>query len=132
MALSVLFETGTPSMADKANTYYDAKIMDFYRSIPSTRDKTVFLGGQPDYYYAAAAKAGDTWFAGIVNSVISDTVSIDLSFLGSGEYDAEIFTDTGSNGKDVAREVRTVTAGTTLTFDLRENGGVAIRFMKKA
>lgn len=27
MALSVLFETGTPSMADKANTYYDAKIM---------------------------------------------------------------------------------------------------------
>lgn len=67
-----------------------------------------------------------------MNSVISDTVSIDLSFLGSGEYDAEIFTDTGSNGKDVAREVRTVTAGTTLTFDLRENGGVAIRFMKKA
>ena len=132
MALSVLYESGTPSMADKANTYYDSKIMDFYRAVPATRDKTVFLCGQPDYYYAAATKSGDSWFAGIVNSVVSDTVEIDLSFLGSGEYEAEIFTDTGTNGKDVAREVRTVTAASKLSFELRENGGVAIRFTKKA
>ena len=92
----------------------------------------MFLCGQPDYYYAAATKSGDSWFAGIVNSVVSDTVEIDLSFLGSGEYEAEIFTDTGTNGKDVAREVRTVTAASKLSFELRENGGVAIRFTKKA
>ena len=35
-----------------------------HRAVPATRDKTVFLCGQPDYYYAAATKSGDSWFAG--------------------------------------------------------------------
>lgn len=128
MALAFMFESGAPSLGDKSEAYANADITDYYKTIPALRDRTVFLGGRPDYYYASAVKAGDIWYAGAINGVIEDTVTIDFSFLGSGTYTAEIFTD-ASDGSAVQREVRSISAGDSLTFLLAANGGVAIRLL---
>jgi len=128
MALAFMFESGAPSLGDKSEAYANADVTDYYKTIPALRDKTVFLGGRPDYYYASAVRTGDIWYAGAINGVIEDTVTIDFSFLGGGSYTAEIFTD-ASDGRSVVREVRTVSAGDSLTFTLAANGGVAIRLI---
>ena len=131
MALSVLYESGAPSMADYASAYRNALIYSFYKSIPSLREKTVFLGGQPDYYYSAAVKAGDYWFVGIVNAMFEDKTTIDFSFLDDGEYTAEIYTD-AEDGRSVVKETVTVTKNDNRTFDLLEKGGAVIRLQKKS
>lgn len=131
MALSILYESGSPSMGDYPSAYRNATIYSFYKSIPSLREKTVFLGGQPDYYYSAAVKAGDYWFVGIANALIEDTVTINFSFLDDGEYTAEIYTDDES-GRSVVKETVTVTKNDSRTFNLLAKGGAVIRLQKKS
>ena len=105
MALAVLFESGLPSMADFAEVYYDDTIMDFYKAIPSIRDEIVFLGGEPDYYYCAAIKAGDDWFVACVNSVSKSKVEIDFSFLGAGNYITDFYTDSEDGVVKTQKEI---------------------------
>lgn len=131
MALAVLFESGMPMMGDYPSVYKDNTVYSFYKSIPALKQKTVFLGGRPDFYYAAAAKTEDYWFVGIINSTVEDTVTIDFSFLEDGQYLAEIFTDVDETGKEVTKETIVVTNGDSKTFDVFAKGGVAIRLTKQ-
>lgn len=130
MALAYMFESGSPSLGDKSKVYAEADITDYYKNIPVLRDKTVFLGGRPDYYYASAVKSGKMWYAGAINGVIEDTVTIRFDFLEEGEFEAEIFTDE-ADGKSVKREIRTITANDEISFHLAASGGVAIRLTAK-
>ena len=132
MALAVLFESGMPMMGDYPSTYRETDIYSFYKSIPSLRQKTVFLGGQPDYYYAAAVQTEKYWFVGIVNSIYDDSATIDFSFLDEGNYTAEIFTDVDANGKEIAKETITVTNETVKEFKLFGKGGAVVRLTKQS
>ena len=129
MALAVLFESGIPAMADYSNIYYQPNIRSFYSSLPSVRDETVFLCGEPDGYYCAAVRAGETWFVGGANSIVESTVSVDFSFLGEGSYEVEFFNDDGNGG--VTRRRMTVNADTVQTVTMIANGGFAM-LVKKA
>lgn len=120
MALAVLFESGTPSMADKSITYLWDYLNDFYRAIPTLRDETIFLCGLPDENYCAAIRAGDEWFVAGLNSVIESTVDIDFSFLGEGTYDVVKFTD-GDNG--IVRNEGTIDASHTESITMQADGG---------
>ena len=128
MALSVLYESGTPSMADYSETYMNEDIYEFYKAIPSLRDKTLFLSGKPDEYYIGAVLSGGEWFVGGINSVLESDVSVDFSFLGDGEYKAELFTDDQS-GKKTVRTEMTVRKGDILDLSLLERGGFAMRLV---
>lgn len=128
MALAVLFESGIPSMADYAETYQQIKINEFYRSIPSARDETVFLCGELDGYYCAAIRAGDEWFVAGANSIIESTVTIDFSFLGEGSYQAEYFNDDGEGS--VVRRSMTVTSDSRQNVTMIANGGFVMRLQK--
>lgn len=130
IALAVLFESGLPMMGDYTATYRDLDIYSFYKSIPSLREKTVFLGGKPDYYYAAAVKTEKYWFVGIANSLFEDTATVNFSFLDDGEYTAEIITDADEAGKTIKKETITVNNKTVKEFKLFAKGGVAIRLSK--
>ena len=128
MALAVLFESGIPSMADYAETYQQIKINEFYRSIPSARDETVFLCGELDGYYCAAIRAGDEWFVAGANSIIESTVTIDFSFLEEGSYQAEYFNDDGEGS--VVRRSMTVTSDSRQNVTMIANGGFVMRLQK--
>lgn len=130
MALAVLYECGSPSMADYAETYADADINAFYKSIPSARDDTVFLCGELDGYYCAAVKAGDEWFVAGINSILESEVSVDFSFLGDGTYSAELFTDAAGSTREVTRTEKTVDKSTVETLRLPKNGGFVYRLVK--
>ena len=120
MALAVLCESGTPSMADTPEEYLWDYLNDYYRAIPTLRDDTVFLCGFPDEYYCAAIRAGDEWFVAGINSLIESTVEIDFSFLGEGSYDAVVFTD-GEDG--IVRSSDTVDSSTVKQITMQADGG---------
>ena len=130
MALAVLFESGMPMMGDYSATYKDTTIYSFYKSIPSLKQQTVFLGGQPDFYYCAAVQTEKYWFVGAINASFEDSVTIDFSFLDEGSYKAEIFTDADEAGKKVNKETVTITKNDVKTFKLFAKGGLVIRLSK--
>ena len=124
MALAVLFESGQPSMADYTNTYLkNSDIIDFYKSIPSLRDETVFLCGELDGYYVAAVRAGDDWFVAGANSTSPNQIKLDFSFLGSGEYEANVFLNDERDRNVITKTVKTITKDSKEDVAMIKNGG---------
>lgn len=129
MALAVLFESGAPSMADYVNAYQNRDLYSLYKSIPSVREETVFLGGKLDYYYCAAVKSEKYWFVAGANSLVKNNFTVDFSFLDDGEYTAEIFTEADEES-DVTRTVTMVTKNDKKTITMLAKGGFVIRLSK--
>lgn len=130
MALAVLFESGLPSMADFAEVYYDKTINELYKAIPTLRDEIVFLGGEPDYYYCAAIKAGDDWFVACINSVVASSVNIDFSFLDAESYSTDFYID-GEDGI-VIKTQKDISSSTVETINVVRNGGFVYHIKKQA
>lgn len=132
MALAVLFESGSPSMADWETTYKEVQISEFYKSIPSRHDDTKFLCGELDSYYVGAVRSGENWFVGGVNALIDTTVTVDFSFLEEGKkYEAEIFINDASDNQKVVRRVGEITNKSKEMIKMIKNGGFAIRLTPK-
>ncbi len=134
VALAVLFESGSPSMADVAETYYYEMFNELFKSVPARHDDTVFLSGEPDDYYCAAIRSGEDWFVAAANSFDDKTLSIDLSFLNDGEYKLIKYTD-ADNANDrkveiVKQDGGRVTKSNTLSVKMYENGGFVLHFKK--
>lgn len=139
LAMSVLFESGLPSMADLPEAYLGTNVQEFFTTLPALRDKTVYLGGRLDSHYMAAVKGGDYWYVGVANSIVEQDLTIDFSFLDDdGTYVAEIYADkqdaetASENGKSLVISTITVTKESKETFHILEKGGLAIRLYKKA
>ncbi len=132
MALAVLFESGTPSMADFEKTYRQEQIKAFYQSIPARHDDTKFLCGELDSHYVGAVRSGENWFVGGVNSVIDTMVKVEFSFLDPGKtYEAEIFINDPTDNKAVIRRIKDITSTSVENIDMVKNGGFAIRLTPK-
>ena len=132
MALAVLFESGIPSMGDYDTEYYNETVNSFYKAVPAKHDETIFLGGEPDMYYCAAIKAGDEWFVACINSVVQNTVNFDLSFLGAGEYTADVWTDVAGNNTAVTKTQKTLSSASTETVEVGGNCGFVYHIYKQA
>ncbi len=133
MALAILFECGTPSMADFEYTYTQDQIIDFYKNLPARHDDTKFLGGELDSYYVGAVRAGENWFVGGVNSVLDTMATVDFSFLDSDKtYEAEIFVNDPTDNKAVLKVIKNVKSTDKEVIDMFKNGGFAIRLTPKA
>ena len=129
MALAVLFESGAPSMADKADIYYEEPFIDYYASIPAAREKTLFLCGELDRYYVAAVKAGDYWFVAGACATNDRTASIDFTFLDDGNYEATIYED-DIETDSIKTSTQTITKSDKKELSMTANGGFVIRLKK--
>lgn len=132
MALAVLYESGVNTMADVRSAYLDSEVRDFYMSVPALRDETLFLGGEPDSCYYAAVRVGDEWFVAGINGILSQTVTVDFSFLGDGEYEATVFTDAEEDARSVVKSQKTLTAASSEQIAMAANGGFVIRLTPRA
>ncbi len=132
LAMYVVYEAPLEMLADSPTAYMkEQESTDFITQIPTTFDETVALDGKVGEYVAMARRKGDNWFAGGMTNWTAREMTIDLSFLGTGTFEAELFKD-GVNAEkdptDYAIEVKTVKAGDKLTINLSNGGGWAIKF----
>ena len=96
-----------------------------------TWDETRVLNGRPARFVTIARRSGREWYVG---SITWDSRDIDLplSFLGPGQYRAEVYADgpnAATNAKDSVLEKRPVDAATVLHLKLAPGGGAAIRLV---
>ncbi len=134
LAMYVIYEVPLQMLSDNPTIYMkEQECTDFITSVPVCFDETIALDGKVGEYAALARRKRDVWFAGAMTNWDPREMTIDLSFLGPGEYRAIIFRD-GINAdrqaSDYVRETRTVSSSDALKFKLFPGGGWSARFEK--
>jgi alpha-glucosidase len=100
---------------------------DLLRHLPSTWDETIVLpGSEIGKTVAFARRRGQAWYIGVLNGAEAATLPMDLSFLGEGPWQAEVFGDDPDEPATFKRESKVVTAGDTLTVSMSPRGGAVV------
>ena len=131
LALYVLYEAPFNMLADSPTNYMEEpESTDFIASVPTTFDETIALDGKVGEYAAIARRKEDTWYVGAITNWDERELTLDLSFLPEGNYEAVIFKDginADRDGTDYKREVIKVNSEDQLNIQLQEGGGWAAK-----
>ena len=130
VALFVVFESPFQMVADDPGAYENQKELEFVRAVPTTWEETRAVNGQPAKYITLARRHGADWFVGGITDWDAREIEVPLSFLGSGSFTADIFSDApdaASRPKNTVREQRRVTSTGVLKMKLAPGGGFAMR-----
>jgi alpha-glucosidase len=133
LAMYVVFEAPIQMVADHPAAYKDQPAFDFIRKTPATWDETRVLAGYPGDYIVMARRSGESWFIGAMTDWNARTIEIPLSFLGPGNYTAEIYADSADANtapKNVSITRQPVTSAGKLRAVLAGGGGYAVRLAK--
>jgi alpha-glucosidase len=135
MAMYIVYEGPLQMLADNPTIYMkEQECTDFIAKIPTTFNETVALDGKFSEYAVIARKKDNAWYAGAMTNWNSRDILIDFSFLGEGNFMAEIFkdgTNADRNATDYKKEIIPVTSLQKLTIHLAPGGGFAIRIVKQ-
>ena len=96
LALTVLYESGLQHLADRPESFLaqPKEVQTFLGQLPTVWDETRYVSGYPGESAVLARRSGNIWYvAGINGSDESQTLTTDLSFLGSGQRCAQMFAD---------------------------------------
>jgi alpha-glucosidase len=134
MAMYVLFEAPFQMLADNPTTYMkEQECTDFIAKTPTTFDETIALDGKVGEYAAIARKKGDIWFVGAMCNWTPIELTLDFSFLGSGNYQAVVFKDginADRDATDYKKEVIKISATDKLKILMAPGGGWVARIEK--
>jgi len=127
MAMYITFEAPLQMLADSPTKYMqNQECTDFIAQIPTTFDETIALDGQLGQYTLIARRKGTTWYLAAMTDWTPRDLTVNLSFLGSGLYQADIFAD-GINAAKEATDYqhihKTVSSTNRLNIHLSSGGG---------
>jgi alpha-glucosidase len=131
-ALFVVLESELQMVADSPDAYDGQKELEFIKAVPANWDETRVINGVPPKYITLARRSGKDWFVGSITNEDAREIEVPLSFLGSGAYDAEIYSDgpkAATEPKDSVVAKQRVDAKTVLKLKLAPAGGSAIRLV---
>ena len=94
LAKYVIFESPLQMLADAPTAYQkEEPTMKFLKAVPTVWNETVVLSATIANHVVMARRKGDTWFIGGMTANEGQTISIDLSFLGSGNFAMDVWRD---------------------------------------
>ncbi len=131
LAMYVVFESPLSMMADNPTNYLrEPESTAFIASVPTVFDQTVALDGELGEFVAIARRKGDDWYVGAMTNWNEREIELNFSFLGEGNYSAEIFKDginADRNAADYKRELMNVTNKSIVKVKMAPGGGWAAR-----
>jgi alpha-glucosidase len=135
LAQYVVFEVPFQMLSDGPSVYrQEQESTDFITSVPTTFDESLPLDGQVAEYAVIARRKGETWYVGAMTNWTPRDLTIDLSFLEVGQYQAVVFAD-GVNADreatDYKKTIAPVVAGQKLSVHLAPGGGWAAIISRK-
>jgi len=134
LAMYVVYESPLQMLADSPSNYREApEAMQFLGPVPSVWDETRVLDGRLGDYVVVARRHGDTWYLGAMTDWTGRELQIDTSFLGAGDWTANVWADPPDHpavGSESYRTTATVHAGARARFTLAPGGGLAAVFRR--
>jgi alpha-glucosidase len=135
LAQYVVFEVPFQMLSDSPSIYVqEQESTDFITRIPTVFDETVPLDGKIAEYVVTARRKGEAWYVGAMTNWTPRDLTIDLSFLKAGKYEAVVFAD-GVNADreatDYTKTIVPVSGGEKLKVHLAPGGGWAAILTRK-
>ncbi len=135
LAMYVVFESPLQMLCDNPSNYYkEPECMEFLSVVPSVWDDTKVLKGQVGDYVAIARRSGDTWYIGAMTDWDARDLSLDLDFLGDGNYSMSVWKDgvnADKHAADFAQENQDVNSASKINIKMAPGGGWAAIIEKK-
>lgn len=134
LAEYVIFESPLNMLCDSPYNYMrEDECTKFIANIPTVWDETVSINGEIAKYLTIARRKGGVWYLGSLTNWDERELTVDLSFLGDGNYKAEIFCD-GKNANRIASDYKKlempVPTDRKLNIKMASGGGYAMKIMK--
>ncbi|RZK58496.1 MAG: glycoside hydrolase family 97 protein [Pedobacter sp.] len=135
LAQYVVFESPLNMLCDSPTNYEkEQESTDFISAIPTVWDQTIALEGEIGKFVAIARQKANTWYVGGMTNWDARKLELDLSFLGEGNYVAEVYRD-GANADRIAsdykKETTTIPTNRKMTLSMAKGGGFAMKITKK-
>ena len=135
LAEYVIFESPLNMLCDSPNNYEkEPECTQFIAEIPTIWDNTLALNGEIGQYVSIARRKDGIWYVGSLTNWDGRTLQLDLSFLGEGNWQAEVFRD-GANANKIAsdykKETIAIPANRQITITMAQGGGYAMKIIKK-
>lgn len=135
LAEYVIFESPLNMLCDNPSNYMkEPECTEFIATIPTVWENTVSLDGEVGKYVAIARQNGNNWYVGALTDWDARDMVLDLSFLGQGNFEGEVFKDGINADKaacDYKKEIIDIPANRRLPVSMAPGGGYVIRIYKK-
>ena len=131
LAMYVVFESPLQMLADSPSEYErEPEAMEWLRAVPVVWDETRVLDASVGSHVLMARRRGTEWFVGAMTNDSARSLTLDLSFLGAGQWTMDAWSDginADRNAMDFRKETRAVTSSDKLTLRLAPGGGWVAR-----
>ena len=134
LAMYVVLENYLQMVCDYPDAYEGQPGFEFITEIPTTWDETRVLQSEPGKYILVARRKGDDWYLGAITNRESRKLSLSLTFLGPGSYQAEFYTDASDvsvHPNNLEKVHLDVNEKTLVNLSLAAGGGAVMRITKK-
>lgn len=129
LAQYVVYDAPLNMLCDSPTKYEaEPECMRFLSSVPTVWNESVALGGKVGEYVAMARRGGDTWYIGALTDWSGRDVTLDLGFLGEGNWVLSSWNDganAATDARDFACAEAKVPADRKLTVHMAPGGGYA-------
>jgi alpha-glucosidase len=132
LALTMIYPSPLLVLCDSPTSYLGKDLnspepgLEFYRGLPTVWDETKVLKSEVGKLVIIARRSGKKWYMAAMNGEARESITIQLSFLGRGEYSAQGFGDSGKTEQD-PKSIRELkmdgTYSTMLSFGMAQGGG---------
>ena len=131
MALFVLYNEPLKMLCDAPSVYErEPEITSFISKIPTVWDETKVLEAKFGEYLIEARKTGNSWYVAGMTGQQAKAITIDFSFLGEGNYNAQILED-GPNadriGTDYLFENASINKDSKFAINMAQGGGFIMK-----
>jgi alpha-glucosidase len=129
LALYVVLESPLMMVSDYPEHYEGQHDFEFIKQVPTTWDEVRVLDGNPREFITLARRSGRDWYVGSITNWDARDVKVPLSFLGEGNYVAEIYADAPDAGTEPTHtsfRKQPVGRNTVLEVHMVSGGGNAI------
>lgn len=94
LAEYIVFESPLNMLCDSPSNYIrEPECTEFIASCPVTWDETIALEGEIGEYIAIARRKGNRWYVGAMTDWKARDLTINLEFLGEGDWKMDVFQD---------------------------------------
>jgi alpha-glucosidase len=131
LAMYVIFFAPLQMLSDNPTAYMkEQECTDFITKVPTVFDETVPLLAKVGEYVGIAKRKNNVWYVGAMTNWNERDIEIGFSFLGNGNYEAEIFQDGINADKDATdykKVILKVTSKDKMKIHLAPGGGWVAR-----
>lgn len=125
LAMPIVYEAGLMIYAEHGEKLLEWQGKELIQDLPSTWDETRFIEGKPANHIVIARRKGNDWYIGGMTET-ERVVNIQLDFLEKGKrYNSLIFSD--DTHTTMNKTLKQITSNDSISFNLLERGGFALR-----